>query len=246
MYASRLIGHVCLAGLFAAVVLVDGRQAIAANSATVIANPDAYVCNQPGFIGFESIADGTNLSESPIQGVQFTTTDGFTWLVGDFATGTYNGKYPVGGVFMSQGMRWAWLGPDQGAGRIDFVDGNASVFSLLTSVGQTDVFLEAYDSSDVLLETAGPAPANAATGTMTELKIARPGNDIAYVIVHDEGNFFLVDSLCTDAPGVTEGGPAVVGAPLFGGKSGAMLAVGLGLIGILLLSRRGDEIDFRV
>jgi hypothetical protein len=41
---------------------------------------------------------------------------------------------------------------------------------------------------------------------MTELTITRSVASIAYVIVHDTGNFFLVDSLCTDAPGVSERG----------------------------------------
>jgi hypothetical protein len=46
---------------------------------------------------------------------------------------------------------------------------------------------------------------------MTELTITRSVASIAYVIVHDTGNFFLVDSLCTDAPGVSE--PGLPGAP---------------------------------
>jgi endoglucanase len=123
--------------------------------------------------------------------------------VGDFATGTYNGKYP-NGKYMSEGTHWAWLGESQGSGRIDFANGAASYFSLLTSVGSTPVYLEAYDASGKLLATAGPASYNIETGHMTELKITRASRDMAYVIVHDTGNFFLVDSLCTDAPGVHE------------------------------------------
>ncbi len=36
---------------------------------------------------------------------------------------------------------------------------------------------------------------------MAELKITRAAADIAYVIVHDTGKFFLVDDVCTSAPG---------------------------------------------
>lgn len=173
-------------------------------TATDIASPDDYLCSEPGFIGFESLADGTTLPGT-IAGLDFVTTGGHTWLVGDFATGHYNGKYPSGS-YMSQGTHWAWLGEQQGAGRINMANGPASYFSLLTSVGATPVSLEAFDASGNLLASAGPATFNINTGHMTELKITRSTPDIAYVIVHDTGNFFLVDSICTDAPGVSENG----------------------------------------
>lgn len=184
----------------ASVVALPG-VASAANSVTVIPNPDAYVCSESGYIGFEDLADGTNLSSGAIGGVQFTTTAGFSWLVGDFAAGGYNGKYPNGG-YTSHGTHWAWLGVNQGAGRIDFVNGPASTFSLLASVNLSPVSLDAYDSNGTLLETAGPSGINFGTGSMAELKITRASADIAYVIVHDSGNFFEVDDICTDAPGV--------------------------------------------
>jgi hypothetical protein len=173
----------------------------ASSSVTDIANPDAYTCSGPGFIGFENLADGTNLSVGTIGGVQFTTTGGFTWLVGEFATGFYNGKYPNGG-FTSQGTHWAWLGPNQGMGRIDFVIGPASTFSLLTSVSSPAVYLDAYAANGVLLERAGPSSINYNTGHMDELKVVRPVAEIAYVIVHDSGDYFEIDSICTDAQGI--------------------------------------------
>ncbi|WP_199921516.1 PKD domain-containing protein [Intrasporangium calvum] len=174
--------------------------ASAASSVTVISNPDAYVCSETGYIGFEDLTDLTNLSAGAIGGVQFTTTAGYSWLVGDFATGGYNGKYPSG-QYTSHGTHWAWLGVDQGAGRIDFVNGPASTFSLLASTN-TPVVLEAYDSSAALLESTASSGTNLGTGTMAELKITRASADIAYVVVHDTGNYFEVDDICTDAPGV--------------------------------------------
>lgn len=176
---------------------IDGGTATVTN----VADPDAYVCSETGFIGFEGFADGFNLTTaSPIGGVQFTTTDSQDWLVGDFDTGLYNGKYPSGD-YTSQGTHWAWLGQSQGSGRIDFAGGPASTVSILTSALSL-VVLEAYDASNTLLATAGPSSSTFGTGTMDELKITRPAGDIAYVVVHDTGNFFLVDSLCTDAAGV--------------------------------------------
>jgi hypothetical protein len=186
---------------FVSVLFKPGLVTAATATVTDVSNPDAYTCGQSGYIDFERMPDGTNLSSGAINGVQFTTTNGFTWLVGDFATGHYNGKYPNGG-YTSQGTHWAWLGIIQGAGRIDFVDGPASVFSLLTSDNVSAVRLDAYNADNTLLATAGPASINYNTGHMDELKITRDTADIAYVIVHDEGNFFLVDSICTNASGV--------------------------------------------
>ena len=162
-------------------------------------DPDTYVCSQPTYIDFEDLPDGTNLSASSIGGIHFTTTGGYTWLVGDFATGHYNGKYPSG-AYTSQGTHWAWLGESEGSGRIDFVDGNTSYFSLLVSAATT-VQVDAYNSSGTLLATAGPMSPNTSTGTMDELKITRATPDMAYVIVHDSGNYFEVDSVCSNAPG---------------------------------------------
>jgi hypothetical protein len=196
---KKLLVLLAMALLLAMAVTIPVTATV---TVTDVPNPDAYTCSQPGYITFEEYPDQFNLSAGAISGVEFTTTGGYTWLVGDFGTGNYNGKYPGGG-YMSEGMHWAWLGTVQGAGRIDFVDGTASYFSLLTSVGApSPVYLEAYDSSDTLLETAGPAPDNCNTGHMWELVISRPSEDMAYVIVHDTGDYFLVDAICTDAPGV--------------------------------------------
>jgi hypothetical protein len=182
--------------------LLRPGQAKAASAAAIdIANPDAYTCSQSGYIDFERLRDGTSLSSGAINGVQFTTTNGFTWQVGDFATGNYNGKYPNGG-YTSQGTHWTWLGPNQGAGRIDFINGPASVFSLLTSDNLSRVQVDAYRADNTLLATAGPSSINYNTGDMDELKITRDAAEIDHVIVHDSGNFFLVDSICTNAPGV--------------------------------------------
>lgn len=180
----------------------SSRPVHATTSVADIPNPDAYTCAEPGFITFEDLPDGTSLASGTISGVQFTTTGGFTWLVGDFATGQYNGKYP-NGAYTSQGTHWAWLGPNQGSGRMDFPNGPASYFSLLVS-NYTPIYLDAYDANNNLLETAGPALVNYNTGHMAELAITRSTADIAYVIVHDSGNYFLVDAICTNAATVPQ------------------------------------------
>jgi hypothetical protein len=172
---------------------------VAATSVTAV-NPDEYSCSQAGYITFEDFADKTDLSAESFPGIEFTTTNGFTWRVGDFATGNYNGKYPSG-AYTSQGTHWAWLGESQGAGRIDLTIGSAKYFSLLVSAS-TSVVLEAYRDDGTLLETAGPAATTTGTTTMTELRVMRPTTDIGYVVVHDSGNFFEIDAICSDASGV--------------------------------------------
>ena len=144
--------------------------------------------------------DETNLSALSISGIHFTTTNGYTWLTSDTTTGNYNGKYPDGD-YMLQGTSAIWLGVDQGSGRIDLTTGPASYFSVLTS-NNTTVYLDAYDANNHLLASAGPAAANIDTGHMTELKITRATADIKYVIIHDTGNYWIADALCTNAPGV--------------------------------------------
>ena len=172
--------------------------ATATSTVTVVPNPDAYVCDQPVSRGFELLPDGYNLSaEATFRDIRFTDTAGIDWRVGDFETRRYNGKYPNGG-YTSQGTHWAWLGTSGHRGRIDFPNGSASHFSLLTA-SFSPIVLEAYAADNRLLETTGRSRSNIFTGTMDEMKIVRAAADIAYVIVRDTGNFFLIDSICTDA-----------------------------------------------
>jgi hypothetical protein len=185
-----------------------GPVTAAAVTVTDIPNPDAYTCGQSGSIDFEQFPDGTNLASVDIPGVRFSTRPGYyAWLVGDFATGQYLGKYP-NGPYTSQGTHWAWL-PNVGWGRIEFVDGPASIVSVLVSNDPGDyneLFLYAYGADNAFLVSAGPPTLNFDTGHMTELKITRDTADIAYVVIADGGFYtphrYLVDSVCTNAPGV--------------------------------------------
>src|SRR5208282_232935 len=83
-------------------------------------------------------------------------------------------------------------------GQITFVNGPVDYISVLVS-NETPMYLDAYNSSGTLLAEAGPAASNVDTGTMDQLLITRATPDVSYVIIHDTGNFFLADSICTDA-----------------------------------------------
>jgi len=150
------------------------------------------------------LEEGTEASviKSTVQGLRFTTTQGYDWLYCDIRTGTYNARSLTDpnvnfGIYVVNGYFAAWLGIYAGQGRIDFVLGPASYFSVLTST-YSGLCLEAYDSNDNIIATSGWAQGNLYTYTFTRLTVAAEG--IAYVIVHDTGNYWEIDDMVTDAP----------------------------------------------
>jgi hypothetical protein len=154
----------------------------------------------PGFIDFEGLAEGQALGEV-IPGVKFTTTQGQDWLVGTWSSNNYNGKYPGNGAYTSQGDGWTWLGPSQGGGIIEFTRGKATYVSFLTSTF-SGVTVDAYDADGQLIANGGRAASNLNTGAMSRISVISPFRNISYVVVHDSGNYWVLDSLSTDAPGV--------------------------------------------
>jgi len=128
---------------------------------------------------------------SNIPGMVFTTTQGYDWIYGDWRTGEYSGPYP-NGPYYSNGNFFAWLGPNQGTGRIDFIGATATYLSVLTST-YSGLTMDAYDVDDNLLASSGWATDNLWTGEMTKLTVAAP--NMAYVLVHDTGNYWLIDDL---------------------------------------------------
>jgi len=141
------------------------------------------------FMDFEDGVDRQPI-QSKIPGMVFTTTDGYDWIYGDWRAG-YNGPYPNGSYF-SNGNFFAWLGENQGTGRIDFTGATATYLSILTSTA-TGLTLDAYDSDNNWLTNSGWADSNVDTGEMARLTVSAP--NMAYVLVHDSGNYWLIDDL---------------------------------------------------
>jgi len=155
-----------------------------------------YVPIGCAFMNFEDGTDGEAI-RSTIPGLRFTTTLGYNWVYGDIRTGQYN-VYPYGNqAYECNNNFFAWLGPNMGQGRIDFVLGPASYFSVLTST-YSGITIDAYDSDDNLIASSGWATNNLNTRTFTRVSVQKPG--MAYVIVHDTGNYWLIDDIVTDAP----------------------------------------------
>src|SRR5690349_19238 len=88
---------------------------------------ESHIAHANGYIDFEDGIDGQPI-QSTIPGLKFTTTNGQDWIYGDWRTGYYHGKYPAG-QYTSNGNFFAWLGPYQGDGRIDFTQGRATYIS---------------------------------------------------------------------------------------------------------------------
>jgi hypothetical protein len=154
------------------------------------------------FLDFEDKSEGDVLGEE-IPGVAFTTTMGLDWLVGTWSSGSYNGKYPGGGIYTSEGDKWAWLGVSGDSGIITFTKGTAGYVAVLTST-HSGLVMDAYDEADNLIVSSGWATTNTNTGTMDRLWVESAAKDIKYVILHDTGNYWCIDCLVTDAPGIGE------------------------------------------
>ena len=139
-------------------------------------------------MNFENGIDG-NAIQSTIPGMSFTTTGGYDWIYCDVATGHYN--YPY---YWVNGNVGAWLGDRQGAGRIDFMAHTTTKFSIAYS-SYNSFYLEAYDTENNLIDSASGA-ANVNTGKTDRLTVN--GDNIAYVLVHDGGNYWVADDIEID------------------------------------------------
>jgi len=150
------------------------------------------------YLNFENGIEGIAI-ESTISSLKFTTTNGLNWRYADIRTGSYNVDPYLNKDYEIRGNFCAWLGVTGDRGRIDFVGGGATYCSILVST-YSGVQIDAYDSKDILIATSGNAGSNVNTGTLTRLTVDAPtGQYIAYVIIHDTGNYWCMDDLCTDA-----------------------------------------------
>lgn len=192
-------------------VMIPRMSAQAASvEAGVYTNPVPPGC---GFINFEEGVDG-QVIRSTIPGLSFTTTLGYDWVYGDVRTGEYNARSLTDptvnhGSYVVNGYIFAWLGPNTGEGRIDFVNGaRASYVSVLTSTN-SGLEMDAYDSSGNLIATSGWANGNYGTYTFTRLTVQAP--NIAYVLIHDTGNYWLIDDIVANVGGQSSQGSLQLG-----------------------------------
>ena len=148
-----------------------------------------------------------------ITGLSFGTTTGGSMRYADINSGWYsvtsdNGKVYEDGEYFVSGDVAAYCPNLADRGKIGFTMGTASFFSVGYS-SQFGFTVDAYDSLGGLLAsvTVG-ANAKSQGGTgLGCLTINHSG--LAYVVLHDEGGYWMVDNVSTDAP-VPEPGSFVV------------------------------------
>jgi hypothetical protein len=201
---SGMLVTLLLVSMFTVAVRVTHAEVVTG----VYTNP---VPSGYGFINFEEGTDG-QVIRSTLPGLNFTTTLGYDWVYADIRTGKYNGRSLTDpsvnyGQYVVNGYICAWLGPNMGEGRIDFVNGPASYLSVLTST-YSGLSIDAYDSNNKLIATSGWANGNLGTYTFTRLTVEAP--NMAYVIIHDTGNYWIIDDLVSDAGGNRGFGPGAV------------------------------------
>ncbi|MFH1778030.1 MAG: PEP-CTERM sorting domain-containing protein [Candidatus Omnitrophota bacterium] len=186
------------------------------------------------FIDFET---GFGRDQQPIDdiaGVTFEVTGGYDWIYGDSKNGNWNTKSIDlgygGGSYQHYGNVFAFLGIDNsaGSGKIDFTNNDGTWFQT-GYTSYSNFYLEGYDTDgNLIASTSGGGNLNGSD--MGWLLINAPsGKFFDYVVVHDTGNFFLVDNMSGDATGVHDD---VIPEPA------SMMLMGAGLLGILGAKKR--------
>jgi outer membrane protein assembly factor BamB len=195
---------VCVAvasAAFLATGATPGSARPAAGHATVkdISDFGSYVCDQPGFVGFENLSTGTALTSGTVHGLSFSTNNAARWHVGDFAAGEHDGqKYPAG-RYTSEQTHFADADGATTA-TITLTGGLASTFSVLVS-DYSNARLEAFAQNGASL---GKTPPHRVPDGrhMGQLQIVQPTRKIARVTLTVNGADFAIDSICTDAVAV--------------------------------------------
>ncbi len=177
---------------------------------------------------YEPVASG-------VPGLQFTTTGDYDWVYADITTGLYNATsdngdvYGTGNYFMS-GNVCTWLGPNANVGRIDFLNQDGSWFTT-GYCSLSDFFLEAYDKFDNQIDVSVGAPNTQDMGGtgLNYLTVSSADNNIAYVLLHDTGNYWIADNMSGDASDVED--PSIP-------EPATLLLLGAGLLGGGILRKR--------
>lgn len=174
----------------------------------------ARAAQATGFLTFESGRDGAAIT---LPGISLTTGADVPWRYGDVRTRQYNAPHPqscadrpvnvatptcqyaVGENF------FAWTGTLGDPGRVTFTQGDASFVAFDLAVGARTTVI-AYSLADRPLAAVAVQPN--ANGNSNAVQLNAPlGEGIAYVVISGTTNFWLLDNLATDAPGVPDQRP---------------------------------------
>ncbi|MCX6374722.1 MAG: PEP-CTERM sorting domain-containing protein [Armatimonadetes bacterium] len=167
-------------------------------AATAPAHADT-LCNFESGLGHNFEAIGNSL-----MGLSFSTVSGGEVRYADINSGWYsvksdNGKVYADREYFVSGDVAAYITDLSDKAKVAFTSGPASYFTVWYS-SEFPFIVEAYAASHQLLASVtGPANTKSKGGAgLTYLTVSSPG--IAYVLLHDEGGYWLMDNISTDAP----------------------------------------------
>ena len=181
------------------------------------------------FLDFEDGADGAEVTD--ISGVSFESFNGFHPIYGDSRTGNWNttsddlgygsGAYHHNGNFFV----FSSTAADARGMIVDFDNNDGTFFS--TGYSSSSIFyVEAYLTDGSMVSVSGAGNLRQPMGRLTVNATA--GTFIDYIVLHDSGNYWLVDDMRGDASDVGGAVPEPATFVLFG----------LGMIGLAGISRR--------
>lgn len=160
---------------------------------------------QAWFIDFEDGADGAPVVGIP--GIDLQDFNGHNPVYGDTRTGYYNTKSDDlgigGGAYHHYGNLWVWAGSaaDARGVKVDFTNNDGTFFTTGYSSYAT-FYVDAYLTDGNVVTVSGPGNVYSPMEFLTVN--ATPGAFIDFVILHDTGNYWLVDNMSGDASGVNE------------------------------------------
>jgi len=181
------------------------------------------------FIDFENGTEGGGVTD--IAGVTFEDFNGYAPLYGDSRTGNYNTTsddlgYGFGG-YHHNGNFFVWAGPNADAQGliVDFANNDGTYFQT-GYAANSNFYVDAYLTDGSMVSVMGGNNYGSPMGYL--LVNATAGTFIDYVVLHDTGNYWIVDDMSGDTTGIPNGIP----------EPATMVLLGTGLFGLAIFRRK--------
>jgi hypothetical protein len=155
-------------------------------------------------LNFENGTDGATVN-SGVMGITFHDYNGFSPLYSDIRTGAYNAhsddmNYGSGGYHMN-GYVAVWAGPNADARGVKVTFDNLDGTYFKTGYSSYSTFyLDAYFTDGTSAEAVGGSNYGS---PMQYLTVTAPtGKFLESVVMHDTGNYWIIDNVSGDTSGV--------------------------------------------